>query len=71
VWFREVGKTQVFWGVLGAQVGIGLLTSGSQETDVTEDSIRMPPSFDLSVTHAPLRRAASGAGGRTDPGRVG
>jgi hypothetical protein len=71
VWFREVGKTQVFWGVLGAQVGIGLLTSGSQETDVTEDSIRMPPSFDLSVTYAPLRRAASGAGGRTDPGRVG
>jgi uncharacterized protein len=26
LWFREVGKTQVFWGVLGAQVGIGLLT---------------------------------------------
>ena len=25
-WFREVGKTQVFWGVLGAEVGLGLLT---------------------------------------------
>jgi uncharacterized protein len=26
LWFREVGKTQVFWGVLGAEVGLGLLT---------------------------------------------
>jgi hypothetical protein len=25
LWFREVGKTQVFWGVLGAEVGLGLL----------------------------------------------
>jgi uncharacterized protein len=26
LWFREVGKTQVFWGVLGAEVGLGLVT---------------------------------------------
>jgi uncharacterized protein len=26
LWFREVGKTQVFWGVLGTEVGLGLLT---------------------------------------------
>jgi uncharacterized protein len=26
LWFGEVGKTQVFWGVLGAEVGFGLLT---------------------------------------------
>src|SRR5918995_485853 len=26
LWFREVGKTQVFWGVLGAEVGLGVLT---------------------------------------------
>jgi uncharacterized protein len=26
LWFGEVGKTQVFWGVLGAEVGLGLLT---------------------------------------------
>jgi uncharacterized protein len=26
LWFREVGKTQVFWGVLGVEVGLGLLT---------------------------------------------
>jgi uncharacterized protein len=26
LWFREVAKTQVFWGVLGAKVGLGLLT---------------------------------------------
>jgi uncharacterized membrane protein (UPF0182 family) len=26
LWFREVGKTQVFWGVLGAEAGLGLLT---------------------------------------------
>jgi uncharacterized protein len=26
LWFREVGKTQVFWGVLGAKVGLGLVT---------------------------------------------
>ena len=26
LWFREVGKTQVFLGVLGAEVGRGLLT---------------------------------------------
>jgi uncharacterized protein len=26
LWFREVGKTQVFWGMLGAEVGLGLLT---------------------------------------------
>jgi uncharacterized protein len=26
LWFGEVGKTQVFWGVLGAKVGLGLLT---------------------------------------------
>jgi uncharacterized protein len=26
LWFREVGKTQVFWGVLSAEVGLGLLT---------------------------------------------
>jgi hypothetical protein len=26
LWFREVGKTQVFLGVLGAEVGLGLLT---------------------------------------------
>jgi uncharacterized protein len=26
LWFREVGKTQVFWGVLGVELGLGLLT---------------------------------------------
>jgi uncharacterized protein len=26
LWFREVGKTQVFWGVLGVEIGLGLLT---------------------------------------------
>jgi uncharacterized protein len=26
LWFGEVGKTQVFWGVLAAEVGLGLLT---------------------------------------------
>jgi uncharacterized protein len=26
LWFGEVGKTQVFWGVLGAEVSLGLLT---------------------------------------------
>jgi uncharacterized membrane protein (UPF0182 family) len=26
LWFREVGKTQVLWGVLGTEVGLGLLT---------------------------------------------
>src|SRR4029453_6650129 len=26
LWFREVGKTQVFWGVLGAEVSLGLGT---------------------------------------------
>jgi uncharacterized membrane protein (UPF0182 family) len=26
LWFREVDKTQVFWGVLGAEVGLGLVT---------------------------------------------
>jgi uncharacterized protein len=26
LWFGEVGKTQVFWGVLGTEVGLGLLT---------------------------------------------
>jgi uncharacterized membrane protein (UPF0182 family) len=26
LWFREVGKAQVFWGVLGAKVSLGLLT---------------------------------------------
>ena len=26
LWFREVAKTQVFWGVLSAKVGLGLLT---------------------------------------------
>jgi uncharacterized membrane protein (UPF0182 family) len=26
LWFREVGKTQVFWGVLGAEVGLGVVT---------------------------------------------
>jgi uncharacterized protein len=25
LWFREVGKTQVFWGVLGTEAGLGLL----------------------------------------------
>jgi uncharacterized protein len=26
LWFGEVGKTQVFWGMLGTEVGLGLLT---------------------------------------------
>jgi uncharacterized membrane protein (UPF0182 family) len=26
LWLREVGKTQVFWGVLGVEIGLGLLT---------------------------------------------
>jgi len=26
LWFREVGKTQVFWGMLGVEIGLGLLT---------------------------------------------
>jgi uncharacterized membrane protein (UPF0182 family) len=26
LWFREVDKTQVFWGVLGTEVGLGLVT---------------------------------------------
>jgi uncharacterized membrane protein (UPF0182 family) len=26
LWFREVDKTQVFWGVLGVEIGLGLLT---------------------------------------------
>jgi uncharacterized membrane protein (UPF0182 family) len=26
LWFREVGKTQVFWGVLGVEIGLALLT---------------------------------------------
>jgi uncharacterized membrane protein (UPF0182 family) len=26
LWFREVGKTQVLWGVLGVEIGLGLLT---------------------------------------------
>jgi uncharacterized membrane protein (UPF0182 family) len=26
LWFREVGKTQVFWGVLGVEIGLGLVT---------------------------------------------
>jgi uncharacterized protein len=26
LWFREVGKTQVFWGVLGVEIALGLLT---------------------------------------------
>ena len=25
LWFREVGKTQVFWGVLGVEIGLGLV----------------------------------------------
>ena len=26
LWFGEVGKTQVFWEVLGAEIGLGLVT---------------------------------------------
>jgi uncharacterized protein len=26
LWFREVGKSQVFWGALGVEIGLGLLT---------------------------------------------
>ena len=39
LWFREVGKTQVFWGVLGAEVGLGLLTGLGTAADRRRQSL--------------------------------